>query len=84
MAHLELTDDVKTRLAAEHEDVDVWLAHMQGLVDNGRWGEAEFHRAVAEQLVVCDKIIEDMGDDYTPYVVRRAAERQAQFDRFGF
>ena len=83
MAHLELTDDVKTRLAAEHEDVDVWLAHMQGLVDNGRWGEAEFHSAVNEQLVVCDQLIEDMGDDYTTYAVRRAAAKQAQTDRFG-
>ena len=84
MAHLELTDDVKTRLAACHVDVDVWLAHMQGLVDNGRWGEAEFYRAVTEQLAAADKIIEDEGDDYVTCAVRKAAERQAQFDRFGF
>jgi hypothetical protein len=83
MAHLELTDDVKTRLAARHEDVDVWLAHMQGLVDNGRWGEAEFYRAVTEQLVAADKIIGDMGDDYTTWAVRKAAEEEAEAARFG-
>ena len=81
MAHLELTDDVKTRLAAQHVDVDEWLAHMQGLVDNGRWGEAEFYSALAEQLVACDQTIEDMGDDYTTCAVRRAAEMQVEADR---
>ena len=81
---LELTDDQKTRLAAQHVDVDVWLAHMQGLVDNGRWTEVEFYSAVNEQLVAADKIIEDEGDDYVTCAVRMAAEKQAQFDRLGF
>ena len=80
---LELTDDQKTRLAAQHVDVDEWLAHMQGLIDNGRWGVTEFYSALAEQLVVCDKIIEDMGDDYTTWAVRKAAEEEADAARFG-
>jgi hypothetical protein len=76
---LTLTDDQKTRLAAQHVDVDAWLVWMQGLVDVGRWSEAAFYSAVSEQLVVSDKIIEDMGDDYTTYAVRFAENEAAEY-----
>jgi hypothetical protein len=77
MTLLSLTDSERTLLKAIHVDVDVWLAHMQSLIDNGRWSVAEFESGLRETLTQADKHKSDQGAGYKTRAVHKAEKRAA-------